>query len=327
MSTSIMLSGNGELSSTRIPEVAAETETKGFSGLWIGETTLRDAAILTAIAAASTRRIQLGTSIVNVFTRTPSQLALLGATLNEFCGGRFTLGLGVSTAAIVENWHGQPFQKPIHRLDETVSLLRKYFSNEKFSYEGSFSSPRNARLRAVPPKIALAALNDKMIAKAAVSADRIILNLYPPERVAHALDIIRKSCREAGEKPRPTLSVMLYAYVLPDRDRGLDLGRDLVAFYASAPAYSTLFSSIGYASEAKQMMEGWKAKDRDRVRQAATVGMVNSLTVLGTIQDLKKRVEAYHQAGINDVFICPTPFGDYEPNIREILANYPIRSG
>ena len=99
----------------------------------------------------ATKRIQLGTSILNVFTRTPSQLALLAATLNEFSGGRFTLGLGVSTAAIVENWHGQPFQKPNHRLDETVRLLRQYFSGEKVSYDGVYSSPKGARMRTAFP--------------------------------------------------------------------------------------------------------------------------------------------------------------------------------
>ncbi len=141
MSTSLMLSGNGELSSQLIPEISQQAEERGFEGLWFGETTLRDASVLAAFAACSTKKIQVGTSILNVFTRTPSQLALLAATLNEFSGGRFTLGLGVSTGAIVENWHGQAFQKPNYRLDETVKLLRQYFSGEKVSYAGLYSSP------------------------------------------------------------------------------------------------------------------------------------------------------------------------------------------
>jgi probable F420-dependent oxidoreductase len=323
MSTSLMLSGNGELSSLQIPEISRRAEEKGFDGLWFGETTLRDASILATIAACSTKQIQLGTSIVNLFTRTPSQLALLAVTLNEFSGGRFTLGLGVSTAAIVENWHGQKFQTPIHRLDETVNLLRHYFSGEKFSQEGRYSSPRGARLRiGLPPRIALAALNDKMIARAAKLADRIILNLYPPQRVKHALAIIEGACRLAGNKPRPILSVMLYAYVLKDHDRGIGAGKNLVAFYASAPAYAALLSSLGYESESKAMTAAWIAKDRNGVKRVVTPDMVKALTVLGSIQDLKERVKEYHQAGIDDVFICPTPFGEYEANIGEILCEY-----
>lgn len=324
MYTSLMLSGNGEFSSLRIPETSRQAEANGFDGLWFGETTIRDASILATIAACSTKEIQLGTSIVNIFTRTPSQLALLAATLNEFSGGRFTLGLGVSTAAIVENWHGQRFENAIRRLDETVTLLRHYFSGEKFSQEGEYWSPRGARLRTGPaPKIALAALNDKMIARATRSADRVILNLHPPQRVKHALSIIDDAC-SAEKKSRPILSVMLYAYVLGNRDRGIEVGKDLLAFYASAPAYATLFSNIGYDNESRAMTAAWNARDRGAVRRAATIDMINALTVLGSIEDLKERVEEYHSAGIDDVFICPTPFGDYEANIGEILGKYHV---
>jgi probable F420-dependent oxidoreductase len=318
-----MFSGNGELRSQRVPELSRKAEERGFNGVWFGETTLRDASVLATIAACSTEKVQIGTSIVNVFTRTPSQLALMAATLNEFSGGRFTLGLGVSTSAIVERWHGQPFQRPNHRLNETVKLLHEYFSGERFSHEGDYSSPKGARLRTGPaPKIALAALNDRMIARAAQVADRIILNLYPPTRVKHALTIIDEACRRAGRKPRPNVAVMLYSYVLGQVDEGVDAGRDLVAFYASAPAYSRLFTSLGYESEAKTMMAAWKLKDRDAVKRVVTPQMIKTLTVLGTIKDLRDRVEEYHQNGIDDVFISPTPFGAYEANIQEILDHY-----
>lgn len=323
MSTSIMLSGNGELASQRIPEISTQAERKGFDGLWFGETTLRDASILATIAAASTKKIPLGTSIVNVFTRTPSQLALMGATINEFSGGRFTLGLGVSTAAIVDSWHGQSFEKPVRRLEETVKLLRQYFSGERFSHQGAYSFPKNARLRLQPtPKIALAALNDYMIKKAAQLADRIILNLYPPDRMKHAISIIDATRERIGRKDRPTLSVMLYSIVVGDGEKGLDAAKDLVSFYASAPAYSALFSNLGYATEAKAMMEGWKAKDRDAVRRVVTRQMIDKLIVLGTLNDLRERVKLYHEVGVDDVFICPSPFGDYEANVNQVLQNY-----
>lgn len=323
MSTSIMLSGNGDLSSLRIAEISSEAEQKGFDGLWFGETTLRDASVLATIAACATKKIQLGASIMNVFTRTPSQLALLGATLNEFSGGRFTLGLGVSTAAIVESWHGQRFEKPMQRLDETVKLLRQYFSGEKFSHQGVYSSPTNARLRTRPsPKIALAALNDGMIKMAAQLGDRVILNLYPTDRIKHAMALMDEGCRQAGGKSRPTLSVMLYSYVLGEDEKDLDVGKDLVSFYASAPAYSALFSSLGFASEAKAMMEAWGAKDRDAVKRSVTRQMIDKLMVLGTVRDLRERVKLYHENGVDDVFISPSPFGDYEANINEVLRHY-----
>ena len=320
MSVSIMLSGNGDLDSRKVADISSQAERSGFDGLWFGETTLRDASVLTTVAACATKKIQLGTSIVNVFTRAPGQLAMMGATINELSRGRFTLGLGVSTAAIVQSWHGQLFDKPAQRLDETVRLLREYFSGERFSHQGAFYSPANARLRIRPaPKIALAALNDQMIKKAARLGDRVILNLYPTERIGHAVKLIEEAQRTLGGKSRPTLSVMLYAHVLGDDERGLDAAKDLVAFYASAPAYSALFSSLGFAAEAEAMMEAWKAKDRESVKRTVTRRMIDRIMVLGTLRDLRERVELYHEEGVDDVFISPSPFGDFNANINKVL--------
>jgi probable F420-dependent oxidoreductase len=318
-----MFSGNGELDPRKVAEISSKAEAKGFNGLWFGETTLHDASVPATIAAYATKKIQLGTSIVNVFTRTPGQLAMMGANINQLSNGRFTLGLGVSTAAIVENWHGERFDKPVQRLEETVSLLRQYFSGERFSHHGKFYSPQNAKLRMKPtPKIALAALNDKMISKAAELADRIILNLYPTEKITHVLELVDKSQRRAGNRERPALSVMLYAHVLGDDEKSLDAARDLVAFYASAPAYSSLFKSIGFENEAKAMMEAWKAKERESVKRAVTRKMIDTVMVLGTMRDLRERVNLYHENGIDDVFISPSPFCDFEANVNEVLNHY-----
>jgi probable F420-dependent oxidoreductase len=318
-----MLSGNGEIRSGRVPEIASTVEKNGFTGLWFGETTLRDASILTTIAACATKKIQLGTSIMNIYTRSPSQLALIGATLNEFSEGRFTLGLGVSTAAIIESWHGMKFELAMGRLEETVTMLRKYFSGEKFSAQGQYSSPSNARLRSgLPPKIALAALNEQMIRKAAVLSDRIILNLYPTGRISQARKLINEACRAAGREGQPLLSVMLYSYLLGDDEKGLDAAKDLISFYASAPAYSTLFSSIGFPSEAKAMLEGWKNKDREAVRKSVTRQMIDQMIVLGNIGDLRERIREYHEAGVDDVFISPSPFGNYEGNVNKAITEY-----
>jgi alkanesulfonate monooxygenase SsuD/methylene tetrahydromethanopterin reductase-like flavin-dependent oxidoreductase (luciferase family) len=123
-------------------------------------------------------------------------------------------------------------------------------------------------------------------------------------------------------KTKATLSVMLYSHVLGDDEKGLEAAKDLVSFYASAPAYSALFSSIGYADEAKSMTEAWKAKDRDAVKRNVTREMIDEIMVLGTVRDLRQRISAYHERGVDDVFISPSPFSDYEANIDEILRNY-----
>lgn len=320
MSVSLMLSGNGDLPPNRVGSVASAAEARGFSGVWFGETTLRDASVLATIATLSTEKIEIGTSIVNVFSRSAGQLALLASTLNELSRGRFTLGLGVSTTAIVENWHGLAFTQPIRRLEETVVLLRRYFSGEKFTYAGKFASPKNARMRiGMPPKIALAALNDGMVKKAALLADRVILNLYPATRIKHARSLIENEIQRSDKTKPPNLSVMLYADVLGDGEEGIDAGRELISFYASSPAYSNLFSTIGFKDEANAMQEAWKRKDKDSVKKNVARRMIDELMVIGGMAELGERVMSYHENGVDDVFICPSPFRRYEENVTEIL--------
>lgn len=319
MSVSMMFSGNGDLTTSQVPPLSVACEQKGFRGVWFGETTIRDAGILSALALASTRKIEVGTSIVNVYTRTPGQLAMLAATLNELGAGRFTLGVGASTPAIVTGWHGAKYEKPLLRVEETVKLLRLYLSGERFTYSGAFYSPSNARLRvAGGSKIAVAALNTKMIALASRLADRVILNLYPPDMIGEA----KKIMREADPSSRAELSVMVYAYVLGESERGLQASKDLVAFYSSSEAYAKLFARAGFEKEAKMALQAWQNRDREAVKKSITEQMVRRLMVYGDIGALRERVKAYLDEGVDDVLIAPCPTGDYLENARKIIEQY-----
>lgn len=312
MKTSVMLSGNGDLSSTLIASISQKVEERGFYALWFGETTLRDAGVLAGIAAFVTKKLALGTSIINVFTRTPGQLAMLGATLSELSGGRFTLGLGVSTPSIVQGWHGVNYERPLKRMEETLKLLKKYFSFERFNYQGEFFSPTNARLKLrSSPRIAVAALNPKMIRLASQHADQVILNLYPVEKVKYVLPLTKSA----------ESSVMLYCVIASD-EKALDAAKELLAFYGSSQAYARLFASFGFSEEAKAMLNAWERKDREGAKRAVTQKMVEDLMVLGDIKLLRDRVKQYHEVGISEVLIAPSPFGDFLENIKAVVENY-----
>jgi alkanesulfonate monooxygenase SsuD/methylene tetrahydromethanopterin reductase-like flavin-dependent oxidoreductase (luciferase family) len=161
-----------------------------------------------------------------------------------------------------------------------------------------------------------------MIRKAGALADRVILNLYPTRRVKRAVGLIEEGRRDAGKRDRATVSVMLYAHVLGDDEKGLQAAKELVAFYASAPAYSALFSSIGYADEAKVMSDAWRTKDKESVKRAVTRGMIDDIMVLGNIRELRNRVKSYHEEGVEDVFISPSPFAAFGDNVNEVLKHY-----
>src|SRR3990172_9816427 len=104
-------------------EVLLEAERLGYTDAWTFEMNGTDAFVPLALAAAWTERLRLGTAIANIFTRTPALLAMEAAALSEGAPGRFCLGLGTSSPAIVENWNGVPLRRPLRRMREMGRFL------------------------------------------------------------------------------------------------------------------------------------------------------------------------------------------------------------
>src|SRR2546421_2160797 len=107
-----------------MPEAIAEAERLGFDSMWCAEAYGSD--VLTPLAwwGAATKRMRLGTAIMQMSARTPAAAAMAAMTLDHLSGGRFILGLGVSGPQVVEGWYGEPFGKPLARTREYVSIVR-----------------------------------------------------------------------------------------------------------------------------------------------------------------------------------------------------------
>ncbi len=88
--------------------------------------------------------IRLATGIVPVFSRAPSVIAQTIATLDEISGGRMILGLGTSGPAVIENWHGVKFKKPLQRTREYVEIIRMILSGGRVDYDGEYSSSKDS---------------------------------------------------------------------------------------------------------------------------------------------------------------------------------------
>src|SRR3990172_1132733 len=82
-------------------EVLQEAEALGYTDVWSAEVDGSDAFTPLALAAAWTERLRLGTAIANVFTRGPALLAQTVAALAEAAPGRFCLGIGARSPALV----------------------------------------------------------------------------------------------------------------------------------------------------------------------------------------------------------------------------------
>ena len=101
-------------------------ERLGYDSVWTAEAYGSDAITPLAYLAAMTRRIRLGTGIMQLAARTPAAAAMAVATLDALAGGdRVIAGLGVSGPQIVEGWYGQPWGRPYWRVRDYVAIIRK----------------------------------------------------------------------------------------------------------------------------------------------------------------------------------------------------------
>ena len=112
-------------------------EDLGYHSVWTAEAYGSDALSPLAYLAAVTKRIKLGTGVVQIAARTPAATAMHALTIDALAGGnRVIIGLGVSGPQIVEGWYGQPWGSPNRRLREYVEIMRKVFAREPLTNDG-----------------------------------------------------------------------------------------------------------------------------------------------------------------------------------------------
>jgi len=151
MKLGLNLPYEGTLAFPEAVELAQRAEALGFESVWMPEAYGIDAVSILGALAARTQRIQLGTGIVNVFSRTPALLAQTAATLDLISGGRFILGLGTSGHQVITGWHGMAFDRPLLRMRETIAIIRQVLRRDRLIFEGEvFRLDKGLKLLAHP---------------------------------------------------------------------------------------------------------------------------------------------------------------------------------
>jgi probable F420-dependent oxidoreductase len=287
---------------THLPELARHAEQHGFTDGWSYETFESEAIVPLAAAAIATERMRLGTAIIAVFTRPPALIALTAASLQRVSGGRFVLGLGISTNTIVQQWMGIPFERPITRVRETVAAVRAAFTGEKVNIDGKTLKINGFRIGAPvdsPPPIYIGAQGARMLRLAGEAGDGAIVNYITPETFPRMIHHIHQGATAAG-KPATDIDIVCRILVAIDQEEELvreRLRRELTA-YVTVPQYNQYFREIGYENEAAIAFDAWNSGDRKRALQSIPDAMIDAIYVHGTPERWISRLRDYEQAGI-----------------------------
>jgi probable F420-dependent oxidoreductase len=165
----------------------------GYTDVWSMEVDGADGFTPLALFGQWSDSLRLGTAVVPVFTRGPALIAMSAAALAEAAPGRFVLGLGASSPAVVQAWNGVAFEQPMERTRDVTQLVRRALAGERVSADLETVAQHGFRLERVPaqvPPIMLAALRPKMLALAGELGDGAILNWLAATDVARCVDEI-----------------------------------------------------------------------------------------------------------------------------------------
>jgi probable F420-dependent oxidoreductase len=124
--------------SSEHPTVRAAGEQHHIGPIVHPDTVLTDPLVAFAAAAASTRRLELGTAIYLVALRHPLLTARAVAAVQDLSGGRLFLGVGTGWLREEFAALGVDFEGRVARFDEAVALVQAALAGGPFEHHGAF---------------------------------------------------------------------------------------------------------------------------------------------------------------------------------------------
>jgi len=198
--------------------------------IWIPETWgMENFSMLSAISNKTTTQ-KIGSSIINIYSRSPALIAMGASTVDTLSNGRLIRGLGTSSLPIVETFHGYKFENPVQRMKEYVEIIRLTLSGKQVNYVGKIFDLKNFTLLIKPKResipIYLAAINQKMVDLTWRIADGVIFYLRP-------LNEMTETITKMQSKKKIDVTCQIITSIAENSDIAIDRAKKTLAFYVS----------------------------------------------------------------------------------------------
>ena len=331
MKLSMNLSYSGDF----LADVArvVDLEQAGLDLVWVAEAYSFDAISQIGFLAARTSTIELGTGILNVYSRTASAIGQTAAGCDYVSGGRFVLGLGASGPQVVEGFHGVAYESPMPRIRDYIEITRMVLRREPIVYDGSVVHvplPEgegtglgkalkliNHPVRANVP-IFWASLMSKSVAATARHADGWLPIFFDPHRFrdvwGEALDE-GLAQRDAALGPLQISAGGMVAigdeYSGDAADAVLDLSRPMTALYIGGMGardknfYNGVAQRYGYEDEARRIQDLYLDGHKDEAAAAVPRQLLADCNLVGSESEVRERLAAYRDAGVTHLSVIP----------------------
>jgi F420-dependent oxidoreductase-like protein len=307
-----------------------DLEKAGLDVVWVAEAYTFDAISQMGYLAAITDRVQIGSGIVNVYSRTPTLLGMTAAGLDFVSDGRCILGLGASGPQVVEGFHGVPYEKPLMRIKETIEVVRRVVRREVIDFHGQtidiplpegegtgLGKPLKLINRPVRPAVPIwwASLMGNAVAATAEVADGWLPIMFIPERSGRVWgDDLKRGLAKRSPDLGP-LDVCAGGMVAIGDDLPVeklrDLGRPGTALYVGGMGargknfYNDLAMRYGFEDAAKQIQDLYLDGKKEEAAAAVPDEWLEKTSLIGPKSYIAERVAAFKEAGVTTLAVNP----------------------
>jgi F420-dependent oxidoreductase-like protein len=315
-------------------ERAAKLEEAGVDVLWVAEAYGFDAVSRLGYLAARTRRVQLASGILPIYTRTPALLAQTAAGLDELSGGRAILGLGASGPQVIEGFHGVTYDRPVQRTREIIEICRMIWRRDVVTYGGKvFTLPlpveqgtglgKPLKILTHPVRdripIYLASLGERSVELTAELADGWLPIFFVPEKAESVWgSALRRGFQKRPEYLGPLEIVAGGPLAI---GKGLEHLRDRerphLALYIggmgarSKNFYNDLVCQYGYEREAAEIQELYLSGRKKEAEALVPSELLEKLSLIGPEGYVRERIAAFKEAGVTLVDVEPVGEDSY----------------
>ena len=310
-------------------EQVRAAEDLGFASVWTAEAYGSDALTPLAWWGSQTSRVQLGTSILQMFARTPTATAMAALTLDHLSGGRFILGLGVSGPQVVEGWYGHDYRRPLAQTREYVEIVRRVlareapveFAGEHFRLPDGSTGLGKALKSTVHPlradlPIMLGAEGPKNVALAAEIADGWLTLFFGPKLNDYyrgALD--NGFAVPTARQTRDSFEVVATVPVVPvdDVEVAADLLRPMMALYIGGMGargrnfHFDAIARMGYEAECAHIQDLYLDGHKAEATAAVPTALVDDLALIGSPARICDRLAVWKESIATTLLVAGPP--------------------
>ena len=327
LATLLMYDGNPRTAADQVVAL----EQAGLDSVWVAEAYGFDSPTLMGYLAAKTETIEIGSGILNIYSRTPGALLQTVAGLDNVSGGRALLGIGASGPQVIEGFHGVPYSKPMARTAEIVDIVRRGLKREVLENDGLIKLPltkedgavtglgKPLKLLTKPERdtvpIWIAALGEKSVEQTAEIADGWIPHLFHPERADRVWGESLRAGTAKRLKGLAPLEIAAGGMVAigegPETKALLDFARPVFALYVGGMGakgknfYNDVARAYGYEREAEEIQDLYLAGKKKEAEALIPLEWLEAANFVGPASYVKERIAAFEEAGVTRLQVMP----------------------